>query len=91
MSGFNMRLSAAEGLVAQSTQVVKFIRKHKDDILLIRSLSFSSVTIDFGLYDLANEDRPWPSYRLPAAIVKLAADLGGDIELSFYGAQPDAP
>ncbi|WP_237642583.1 hypothetical protein [Stenotrophomonas panacihumi] len=90
MSGFNVRLSAAEGLVAQSTQAAKFMRKHKSDILLIRSLGFSSVTIDFGLYDLATEDRPWPSYRLPQAFVQLASDLGCDIDLSFYGAPPDA-
>jgi len=68
ISGFNIELSGAEGLPAQATQAVKFIRKHKDDILLIKSLGFSSVAIDFGLYDLATEGRPWPSYQLPAAI-----------------------
>ena len=90
-SGFNIELSRAEGLSAQSTQAAKFIRKHKNDILLIKSLGFSSATIDFGLYDLATEDRPWPSYRLPTAIIQLAGDLGCSVELSFYGAPPDAP
>ena len=91
ISGFNIELSAAKGLPAQATQAVKFIRKHKDDILLIKSLGFSSVAIDFGLYDLATEDRPWPSYQLPAAIIHLAGELGCDIELSFYGPPSDAP
>src|SRR5690606_13015241 len=65
VSGFNIELSTAEGLEAQSKQAVRFIRKHKDDLLLIKSLRFSSTAIDFGLYDLATDDRPWPSYRLP--------------------------
>jgi hypothetical protein len=91
ISGFNIELSDAEGLPAQATQAAKFIRKHKDDILLIKSLGFSSVAIDFGLYDLATEDRPWPSYRLPAAIIQLAGELGCNIELSFYGPPSDAP
>ena len=90
-SGFNIELSGAEGVAAQATQAVKFMRKHKAAMDLIRSLRFSSATFDFGLYDLATEDRPWPSYRLPAAFVQLASELGCDIELSFYGAPPDAP
>ncbi len=90
-SGFNIELSGAEGLLAQATQAAKFIRKHKDDILLIKSLGFSSAAIDFGLYDLATDDRPWPSYRLPVAIIQLAGELGCNIELSFYGVSSDAP
>jgi hypothetical protein len=90
-SGFNIELSGAEGLPSQATQAAKFIRKHKSDLLLIKSLGFSLATIDFGLYDLATEDRPWPSYRLPAAIIQLAGELGCNIELSFYGVPSDAP
>lgn len=90
-SGFNIELSGAEGLPAQATQAAKFIRKHKDDLLLIKSLGFSKATIDFGLYDLATEERPWPSYRLPTTITQLAGELGCSIDLSFYGAPSDAP
>jgi len=90
-SGFNIVLSSAEGIEAQAAQAVRFIRKHKDDIFLIKSLGFSSAAIDFGLYDLASDNRPWPSYRLPSHLVQLASDLGCGIELSFYGAPPDAP
>lgn len=89
-SGFNIELSCAEGLPSQARQVAKFIRKHKDDFLLIRSLGFSSATIDFGLYDLATEDRPWPSYRLPVTIIQLAGEFGCNIDLSFYGVLSDA-
>ncbi len=90
ISGFNIELSGADGLPAQATQAAKFIRKHKNDILLIKNLGFSLSTIDFGLYDLSTEDRPWPSYRLPAAIIQLAGELGCNIELSFYGAPSEA-
>ena len=90
-SGFNIELATAEGLETQSKQAVRFIRKHKDDLLLIKSLGFSSTAIDFGLYDLATADRPWPSYYLPRLLVQLAAELGCEIELSFYGVPPEAP
>lgn len=91
ISGFNIELSSAEGIATQATQAIKFIHKHKADLLLIKSLGFACVSIDFGLYDLATEDRPWPCYRLPRSIVQLAAELGCDVELSFYGAPPGAP
>jgi len=90
-SGFNIELSGAEGITAQATQATKFIRKHKQDLLLIRSLGFSAATIDFGLYDLFTEDHPWPCYQVPRPLVLLASELGCSIELSFYGAPPDAP
>jgi hypothetical protein len=88
-SGFNFELSRAEGLLAQSMQAARFIRKHKDDFLLIKSLGFAPATIDFGLHDLATDEHPWPNYRIPAAMVQLAAELGCDLELSFYGAPSD--
>lgn len=92
ISGFNIELSCAEGLAAQTAQTAKFIRKHKQDLLLIRDLGFSAVTIDFGLYDLATEDHPWPTYQIPSSLILLAGELGCSIELSFYGAPPpDAP
>lgn len=90
-SGFNIALSRAEGLPTQAAQAARLMRRHKDDLLLIKSLGFSLVSIDFGLYDLATEDRPWPSYRLPATFIQLAGELGCTIELSFYGVPPDEP
>lgn len=90
-SGFNLSLSRAEGLPAQAAQAARFIRRHKDDLLLIKSLGFSLATIDFGLYDQATEDRPWPSYRLSATLIQLAGELGCAMVLSFYGVPPDEP
>ena len=90
-SGFNIELSGAEGIAAQASQAAKFIRKHKQDLLLIKSLGFSAAAIDFGLYDLATEDHPWPCYQIPRGLVLLAGELGCSIELSFYGAPSDAP
>jgi hypothetical protein len=48
------------------------------------------MVLDFGLYYQATPDRPWPSYRLPAALVELAGKYGIEIELSFYSAPPSA-
>lgn len=91
VSGFNIQLSHAEGIEPQAVQAVRFIRKPNDEIFLIKSIGFAAVAIDFGLYDLASDERPWPSYRLPSSFVQLASSLGCEIELSFYGVQPDAP
>ncbi|GHU22958.1 hypothetical protein FACS189497_07030 [Betaproteobacteria bacterium] len=90
-SGFNIELATAEGLEAQSKKAVRFIRKRKDDLLLIKSLGFSSISIDFCLYDMTTEDRPWPSYCLPRSLVQSAAELGCEIKLSSYGIPPEAP
>jgi hypothetical protein len=43
------------------------------------------MTLDFGLYDRATEERPWPSYHLPASLIELAGKYHIEIELSFYG------
>lgn len=91
VSGFNIKLSGTGDLATQATQAAKFIRKHKQDFLLIRSLGFAVATIDFGLHDLATENQPWPCYQVPRPMVLLASELGCSIELSFYGAPPDAP
>jgi hypothetical protein len=90
-SGFNIELSASEGLPHQAQQALRFARRHQAALGLIPQLGFRAVSIDFGLYDLATEDRPWPSYSLPTALVRLAAELGATIELSFYGASVGAP
>jgi hypothetical protein len=91
ISGFNIYLSEADDLATQAAQAVKFIRRHKQDFLLIPKLRFLAVVIDFGLYDLATEDRPWPSYEVPHPLVSVANELGCSIELSFYGTPPDTP
>ncbi len=84
-SGFNIQLSDAEGILKQAQGAVRFAKKHRATLSLIPELGFRTVVIDFGLHDLATEDRPWPSYSIPAQAVRLAADLGATIELSFYG------
>ena len=90
-SGFNIELSSAEGLPRQAEQAVRFARRHWAALSLIQQLGFRAVSIDFGLYDLATEDRPWPSYSVPAAVARLASELGATIELSFYGVAEVAP
>jgi hypothetical protein len=43
------------------------------------------MTLDFGLYDDSTENRPWASYRLPAALIEIAGKHRIEIILSFYG------
>ena len=90
-SGFNIQLSSAEGLPAQARQAIRFARRHETQLGLIPKLGFRAVSIDFGLHDLATNDRPWPSYSVPAGIAQLATALGATIELSFYGVAEGAP
>ena len=85
VSGFNIQLSSGEGLQAQAQGAVRYIRRHEADMRLIKSLGFANRTLDFGLHDLATEDRPWPCYYLPASLVQMAGELGWRIGLSFYG------
>jgi hypothetical protein len=47
-----------------------------------------SCALDFGLYERASRDRPWPSYRLPADLVEVAGKHAIELELSFYGTEP---
>lgn len=88
-SGFNICLAEADSLAKQASKASSFIRKHKQDLLLIPKLRFLGSTIDFMVYDLATEDRPWPCYEVPHSLVSLAGELGCRIVLSFYGKPPE--
>ena len=90
-SGFNIQLSTAQGLPAQAREAVLFARRHQAELSLIQKLAFRAVSIDFGLYDLATEDHPWPSYSIPPTVAQVAAELGATIKLSFYGVAEGAP
>lgn len=87
VSGFNIPMSGSygESITKQTQQVLAFLRHNRSDMLLIRQLHFKFATVDFGLNDLATEDRPWPTYRLPASLVQLLGEFGFELELSFYG------
>ena len=89
VSGFNIRLARADSLAAQAAKATAFIRKHKQDLLLIPKLRFLGASIDFMVYDLATEDRPWSCYDVPRPLVLLAGELGCSIVLSFYGKPPE--
>lgn len=88
ISGFNVAVSSSAGgaLEKQAKQVAHFIRSHTNDMLLLKSLGFKRAVLDFGLYDLATEERPWPSYSLPASFIELIGGYGFEIQFSFYGA-----
>lgn len=87
-SGFNIVLSESHGgaIEKQAREALSYMRKHKNALMLIKSMKFKFSVIDFGLYDLRTEDQPWPSYRLPAAFIEAAGELGFEVTLSFYGA-----
>jgi hypothetical protein len=68
-----------------ASEALAFMRQHREDFVLLKAMRFRSATLDFGLYDLSSEDRPWPSYRLPAKLVEAAGEFGLGVVLSFYG------
>lgn len=86
-SGFNIPISRSnsETIEAQARDALAFFRKHRAELLRMKSMKFKSAMVDFGLHDLATEERPWPSYRLPAAFIEAAGELGLEVVLSFYG------
>ena len=87
-SGFNVDVSVVDGDVKrQARDAIRFLTRHARGLARLRRCShFDGMVLDFGLYYRATPDRPWPSYRLPAALVALAGKHGIEIELSFYGA-----
>ena len=87
LSGFNLALSGSHGesIQKQARQALAFLKKNKESILLLKSLGFKSLTIDFGLYDLATENKPWPTYHLPAKLVSLLGEFNFELCISFYG------
>jgi hypothetical protein len=89
-SGFNIVVSVADGLGPQARDAVRFLTHHSRGLgRLRRHAAFVGMALDFGLYDRATHDRPWPSYRLPADLVALAGKQGIELQLSFYGTEPE--
>jgi hypothetical protein len=89
-SGFNVTVSIAEGIGPQARDAVQFLTHHVRRLgRLRRHAAFAGMTLDFGLYDRASRDRPWPPYRVPGDLVALAGKHGIGLELSFYGAEPE--
>lgn len=86
-SGFNIVMSGSYGqsIGKQAREALAFLRMHRTDLLLLKSMRLKYSVVDFGLLDLATQDHPWPSYRIPAAFVEAAGELGLEVALSFYG------
>src|SRR6266516_2619449 len=91
-SGFNVDVSRADGSVQkQARDAIRFLKRHAAGLgRLRRCKAFGGMTLDFGLYDRATEDRPCHSYRLPVPLIELAGKHGIEIELSFYGSESNA-
>jgi len=85
-SGFNVDVSKADAIEEQAQDATQFLKRHTAGLTrLRRNKKSDGMTLDFGIYDRATKERPWPSYRLPAALIELAGKHGIEIELSFYG------
>lgn len=86
-SGFNVSMSGSHGgsIRKMASEALAFMRQHREELLRLKTMRFRSMCLDFGLYDLSTEDRPWPSYRLPAKLIEAAGEFGFDVVLSFYG------
>src|SRR5262245_20973787 len=80
-SGFTVVVSEADVVLEEQVRdAVQFLKNHSRGLArLRRNKSYKGMTLDFGLYDRASEDIPWPSYRLPARLVTLAGEH--DVEL----------
>jgi hypothetical protein len=89
-SGFNVDVSRADGNVEkQFRDAIRFLKRHEPGLArLRRSKVCAGMTLDFGLYDRATVETPWPSYRLPATLIQIAGKYGIGIDLSFYGSKP---
>jgi hypothetical protein len=85
VSGFNVDV-CGDGLIEQQASVaVGFLKHHARALArLRRDRRFGGMELDFGLYDCKTPSRPWPSYRLPAALIQLAGKHRIEIVLSFY-------
>ena len=87
VSGFNVDVSRLDtGVKEQTRDAIRFLKRHRADLQRLRRVkTYKGMTLDFGLFDLATKNRPWPTYRLPAELIRLAGKHEIEIELSFYG------
>jgi hypothetical protein len=86
-SGFNVDVSGdGYAIEKQARDAIRFLKRHEAGLRRMRRCkSFGGMTLDFGLYDRPTQASPWPSYRLPAALIESAGRLAIGIDLSFYG------
>lgn len=87
VSGFNVSMTGSHGasIKKMASEALAFMQQHRGDFLLLKAMRFRSAGLDFGLYDLSTEDRPWPSYWLPPKLIEAAGEFGLGVQLSFYG------
>ena len=86
-SGFNVVVSKADGeLPAQATDALRFLVRHAGELSkLAKTFGSGAMRLDFGLWDISSEDRPWPTFHLPHRLVSEAGRYGIELKLSFYG------
>jgi hypothetical protein len=85
VSGFNVDVCGGGPIQQQASEAVAFLKDHARALTRMRrDRRFGGMVLDFGIYDLKTPSRPWPSYRLPAALIQLAGKHRMEIVLSFY-------
>ena len=84
-----MNVSDADGVLQrQARDAVRFLKKNAHGLVRMRRCrAFDGMTLDFGVYYRASTETPWPSYRLPVALIELAGTHSVELELSFYGVE----
>jgi hypothetical protein len=86
-TGLKILVSGADGnLKREASDALRFLRRHAADLKLLNELlGPGHMQLDFGLWEISSEERPWPTFRLSSQLIIEAARYGCEIELSFYG------
>jgi hypothetical protein len=93
-SGLNIGVSDAEWdeLGGQIADATAFLTKHRAELEQLHALlGDGGLTLDFALDSEIGRSKWTQSGRFPAAFVRLAGEIGVEIELSFYPADDGEP
>jgi hypothetical protein len=86
-SGMNVPVSEApwSDLLAQVTDAERFLREHKQEIARLCSFpGVEGVSLDFPTYQRVGAATWMQTDRFPASLVRIAGELGLELELSIY-------
>jgi hypothetical protein len=86
VSGFSCEVSSREGDLAEEVQdAISFLTYHREYLACLSSTpGVDSVTLDFGCVLRLNDGCDVQCESLPPALLKLAGELGIQINLSLY-------
>jgi hypothetical protein len=94
VGGFKCLVSEADGILADEVQdAIAFLTRYKADLATVRRLpAVESIYLDFGHFSRMDDAKVVVQCdNLPAELLRLAGDLGIDIELSMYPRRNPGP